>query len=362
MSVRAPRATTNPYVVQLVEALAPHADVAWFSWRRALAGRYDLLHWHWPEVALSRSRALARAAARLRFAALLARLALTRTPVVRTLHNLAPHEGTSPVDRALLAVAQRQTTWWVALTARDGQQRAGRTTLVPHGHYRDWFARQALVPQGPVSEVSEVSTTGPAGAAPVAGRLLFCGLVRPYKGVEDLLAAFADLDDPRAGLRVVGACPDADLAASIARRAADDPRAQVALAHVDDADLVDAVHRAQLVVLPYREMHSSGVLLLALSLGRPVLVPRTPVTDDLAAEVGPDWVHRYDGALRAAHLAAALAASAALLSSPGAAGPDGVGGSDGPDLSARGWPAAGAAHARAYAAALAARRGRARRR
>lgn len=352
MSVRTPRPTTNPYVVQLVEALAPHAEVAWFSWPRALAGRYDLLHWHWPEVALRRSGALARVAARLRFAALLARLALTRTPVVRTLHNLAPHEGAPRADRALLALAQRQTTWWVALTARDAAgERTGRTTLAPHGHYRAWSARPGLDASG-----------GTGGTAPVAGRLLFCGLVRPYKGVENLLVAFADLDDPTASLHVTGACPDADLAASITARAAADPRALARLAHLDDADLVAAVHAAQLVVLPYREMHSSGALLLALSLGRPVLVPRTPVTDDLAAEVGAAWVQRYDGDLSSSHLSAALSAVAGLAEGARLTGGADGAGPHGPDLSARGWPAAGAAHARAYAAALAARPVRARRR
>ena len=66
------------------------------------------------------------------------------------------------------------------------------------------------------------------------------------------------------------------------------------------------VGAAELVVLPYREMHNSGVLLVTLSLDRPVLVPSTPSNLALAEEVGPDWIYLYDGELSSAILQATL--------------------------------------------------------
>ncbi len=62
------------------------------------------------------------------------------------------------------------------------------------------------------------------------------------------------------------------------------------------------------MVLPYREMHNSGAALTALSLNRPVLVPDNEVNRELAEEVGPGWVFRYDGELTGRHLLDALAA------------------------------------------------------
>ncbi len=111
--------------------------------------------------------------------------------------------------------------------------------------------------------------------------------------------AFVD-GTPGDDLRLAGggAAVDASLAESSGGRA---PDARIAhhLEHVPDDDLAAEVAHAQLVVLPYREMHNSGAVLLALSLDRPVLVPRNEVTDALAAEVGPWWVQRYDGELDA---------------------------------------------------------------
>ena len=93
------------------------------------------------------------------------------------------------------------------------------------------------------------------------------------------------------------------------------------------------------MVLPYADMHNSGAALLALSLDRPILVPDNDVTAALAAEVGQDWVHRYDGPLRSADVQAALERLQRASSA-------------GPDLSGRGWQTVGAEHVAAYRRAI----------
>ncbi len=64
-----------------------------------------------------------------------------------------------------------------------------------------------------------------------------------------------------------------------------------ALGFAPDADLVREISMSEMVVLPYRFMHNSGAVLLALSLDRPVLVPDNEVNRLLEIEVGSDWVH-----------------------------------------------------------------------
>lgn len=51
-SFRTPRPTTNPYIVMLGETLrtTPGVVLLNFSWRRALFGRFDVFHVHWPEI------------------------------------------------------------------------------------------------------------------------------------------------------------------------------------------------------------------------------------------------------------------------------------------------------------------------
>ena len=119
-----------------------------------------------------------------------------------------------------------------------------------------------------------------------------------------------------------------------------DRRISAELAYVDDAALAREVGLAELVVLPYRQMHNSGTLLLALSLARPVLAPWSEANAAIAEEVGPGWVHLYEGELAPALLALTLARVR-----DGRRGPA-------PDLSRREWLAIGREHHRSYLAAL----------
>jgi hypothetical protein len=95
-----------------------------------------------------------------------------------------------------------------------------------------------------------------------------------------------------------------------------------------------------LVVLPYKAMHNSGALLLALSLDTPVLAPDNEVNRHLAEEVGDGWLHLFEGTLTIEDLERTLKAVAATPTRGR------------PDLSAREWPESAALHAAAFRAAL----------
>jgi beta-1,4-mannosyltransferase len=103
-SFPAARSTTNPYLVQLTDQLAPEPEVLGFSWRRALTDHYDVFHAHWPEALLHGTTPFRSWVRRILFRALLFRLRLSRrqVAVVRTIHNLRSHETGPRVERRLL--------------------------------------------------------------------------------------------------------------------------------------------------------------------------------------------------------------------------------------------------------------------
>lgn len=323
-----PSAATNPYITQLRDALAaaPGLVVRCWSWRTALVGHFDVLHAHWPESLIERRGPASTVGRRFLFALVLLRLRLTGRPVVRTVHNLHLPEGLSRTELFLLRRVEALTAARVVLndvTPVEGRHHV----LVPHGHYRSWFARY------------------PAPEA-VAGRLAFVGKVRRYKNVEGLLRAFAALPaDGGHTLHVAGKPSSPDLAERLHALAAGDPRVELRLGFVEDADFVREVGEAELVVLPYHEMHNSGSVLAALSLDRPVLVPDNDLNRALAEEVGEGWVLRFTGDLDAAGIQDALHRSRTQPRTPR------------PDLSAREWSSAGSAHRAAFVAAVAARSG-----
>lgn len=312
---------TNPYLTQLVRSLPPSVEPTYFSWRRALVGRFDVFHVHWPEVLL-RGRTRWRGAIHcVLFLLVLIRIRLQRKALVRTIHNVQPHEPLGWLEAAIARVADRWTTLWISLTDRVASPTDAPTIVVPHGHYRDWYAHLPAT-------------------APIRGCIVHIGRIRAYKGVDSLLDAFMTLRDDGLTLHVVGKIDDVAVGERLRDAARHDQRITVTEGYATDEVLAGVIHQSELVVLPYREITNSGSALLALSLDRPVLAPATEVMVGLAAEVGEGWVLTYDGPLDADTLARALARSREGRWSAR------------PDLSWRAWPPIGEAHASAFARAV----------
>ncbi|AZZ56359.1 glycosyltransferase [Rathayibacter iranicus] len=321
----APPDSTTQYVDSIVDGLAPGVEVLFFSWRSALLADYDVLHVHWPELMIRGRSPLHRFLRRRALDALLVRLALQRIPLVRTVHNLEPHELGPAAERRSLARIDRATDLFIRLNPTTVTPGATPAVTVLHGHYRDQFAEHPL----PESE---------------RGRLLYFGIIRPYKGVVELIDVFRGVPDDSLSLHVVGS-PSAGQRELVEERATRDSRVHTTLRRVDDAEMVDEIGRAELVVLPYREMHNSGSILVALSLSRPILVPRTPANTALAQEVGSDWVLEYDGDLTPERVTAALER---IRVRP----PEGL-----PALSGRDWDVLGRELKQAYEGAIATKKG-----
>ena len=316
LSTTGPDGTTR-YVDQLV-AHPDGVEHLFFGWRRALFGRYDVFHVHWPEALVrSRSRTL-RLLRRAATAALLARLRLTRTAVVRTVHNSRPHRAGDSGEERLVDALDALVDTYVCLNELTVTRPGPERVVIPLGSYHEPFADM------PRSDDR-------------AG-LLFFGRIDAYKGVDDLILAFSELVDPTLTLRVVGQ-PHGDVTTMV-RTAAADPRISLALAFVPDRDLALDVTAAELAVLPYRHLENSAVVLVALSLGTPVLARRSPTIELLQEEVGSRWIRLFEGTLDAAVLKDALAW--AQEDRPG--GP--------PPMPGRDWSSIGAAHASVYRALI----------
>jgi glycosyltransferase involved in cell wall biosynthesis len=164
--------------------------------------------------------------------------------------------------------------------------------VIPHGA----FAHLTELPAAPL----------PPELAAVERPVVLClGLMRPYKGIDVLLEAWRGIED--AELWVVG-LPKMDIAPL---RAAAPPGVRFVPRFVADGELPAFFRRADLVVLPYREIDQSGVLFTALAFGSPLLLTSVGGFPEVAARGAAELVPPDDpGALHAA-LARLLADPAA---------------------------------------------------
>jgi glycosyltransferase involved in cell wall biosynthesis len=232
----------------------------------------DILHLHWTGPYL-KGRGLPRFLVYL--AKFLADLAAVRTSgcrIVWTLHNLVPHQ--TPHRR--LELLARRTICRIAsaviVHGRAGREQAVRTLgcpanrvfVIPHGHYREAYAP-------PLPSRDARQRLGLPGDARV---ILFFGFLQPYKGLELLLDAWRKLNAQNATLLVVGQSRKADYAAELAGQIRATPAARLLDRFVPPDEVPLFFSAADAVVLPFRDVQTSGSMLLAMSYGRPVIAPR----------------------------------------------------------------------------------------
>jgi glycosyltransferase involved in cell wall biosynthesis len=206
--------------------------------------------------------------------ALDARLLPRRRPRLITAHYVLPPQP----SRRQVSVARRLFGSMDAVIAHSEhgairlREEVGldpaRVRVIPHGAF-DHFTRL------PEEKPLPAELDGAAG--PV---ILFFGLLRPYKGLDTLLRAFRELKG--AELWIVGN-PRMDLE-PLRRLAAEAPgRVRFVTRFVEDAEVPAIFRRADLVVLPYRDVEQSGVLYTGLAFGKPLVLSSVGGFPEVAA-------------------------------------------------------------------------------
>jgi glycosyltransferase involved in cell wall biosynthesis len=224
----------------------------------------------------------------------------TGRPLVLTAHDVLPREPL-PGQRA----AQRRLYGRfdaVVVHSRHGRARLveelgleqRRVHVIPHGALAHLAADRAAAADAP----PPFQTDRPV--------VLCFGLMRPYKGIDLLLEAWRGIEG--AELWVAGA-PRMDVAALMA---AAPPGVRFVPRFIGDDELFAFFRRADLVVLPYREIDQSGVLFTALAFAKPLLLSDVGGFPEVAATGAARTFHAGDAAALREALRSLLADRAAL--------------------------------------------------
>ncbi|MBL8376624.1 MAG: glycosyltransferase family 4 protein [Burkholderiales bacterium] len=147
---------------------------------------------------------------------------------------------------------------------------AERILYAPHGCYARFLRDHP--------PAAAAGTRERLGVALGEHLVLYCGLMRPYKGVDRLIDAATRLATPGTRIHAAGRCAEPLLGELRDRLKKADlgERFRLVPQFVENQELSDLLAAADLVVFPYHHIYQSGAVLLAMTYGKAVL------TSDLA--------------------------------------------------------------------------------
>lgn len=254
---------------------------------RWLIGRVckgDIVHLHWPSALYHEESLLRTWRGVIHVAAGLVMLRIRGVRVVWTAHNLYPHDG----GKDLLAhrVVRRLVVKYSCRICVHGRA-AGEMVRREFG-----VSREKIVILEHGNWIGHYPNTIPRAVARNRLRIeessfmfLFVGLCRPYKNLEYLVRSHADLNDDSV-LWIVGRFPSNTYYSAVRKStdARNDGRVEIRNGFVSDDELQVYLNACDVVVIPYREVLTSGSVMLALSFGRPIIAPNIGALAEVVTE------------------------------------------------------------------------------
>lgn len=146
-----------------------------------------------------------------------------------------------------------------------------RIRVIPHGAF-DYL-----------TELPDERPLAPDLAAVEGPVILFFGLLRPYKGIDVLLDAFREVEGAELWIVGMPRMPVEPLLEAATRAAG---TVRIRPRFIPDPEIPALMRRADVVVLPYREIEQSGVLYTALAFGKPLILSSVGGFTEVAEDHG----------------------------------------------------------------------------
>lgn len=192
-------------------------------------------------------------------------------PVIFLCHNFFDHE-VAGWKKWLSLKALRQASGFVFHSAEEQALAWNYFPRIP-----------SLLSPHPLYDHLPATKSSPAKSGHL--ELLFFGMVRPYKGLEDLVQAIETIDDPSIRLTIAGEWwGHQDALKQRCRKLAAAGRIRLIDRYLSDAEAGEVFANCQAVVLPYRKATNSGVLAHALQAKKPVIVTRTGALTEMVED------------------------------------------------------------------------------
>ena len=232
----------------------------------------DILHLHWHHPFLLGSNMIKTIIKSVSFIIELLILKLFRVKIVWTVHNITNHEEkfrsmelffSKILSRLCDKIIVHSPAAKKKVIEVYGANRNFSIVVIPLGNYINSYKN--------VVNKSEARNQLKIGIENLV--YLYFGQIRPYKGIPELVEAFKKLNCPQAKLLIAGKPLNNEIAYDILKRCEENENIEIFFEFIPADEIQTYMNAADVVVLPYRDFLTSAAVILAMSFGKPIIVP-----------------------------------------------------------------------------------------
>ena len=271
---------TNPYQSLLQDAMErlgvrfakvePHRIYLFL--RSVLVAKPDIFHLHWIHPFYMGKNVCFAATKAILFFFQIIFLKLLNIKIAWTAHNLNAHENKFPkMDRFCTAVVLKFAsaiivhcvTAQTMLRSKFHFDFANKIFVVPHGNFIEHYD----------NTINTKMARRQLGIPLDVFTFLFFGTLRPYKGIVELVDAFKYIGRDDVLLVIAGQPQNDDFEKQVQDIVAGRKNILFSPGIIHEQDIQVYLNAADVVVFPYRDILTSGAVILAMSFARPCIAP-----------------------------------------------------------------------------------------
>lgn len=214
--------------------------------------------------------------------------------IVLTVHDVSSLAGPASAKRKATGWLYRRVDRVIVHNriSREELESVGvpsaKISVIPHGHYLD-----SMRPLPPVEDARR-----DLGIEPSAKVVLFFGQIKDVKGLDLLIESFPAVASavPNVVLLIAGRPWKTDFSRydALIDKLNLRPQCRLHIGFIPDDQVARYYAVADVVALPYRRIYQSGVLMMAMTYGRPVVVSDLPGMTEIVSDGVNGYVFRSE--------------------------------------------------------------------
>lgn len=220
-------------------------------------------------------------------------LKLMGVKIIWTVHDLKNHENLQLKSEQIFSIFFAKFAYAIITHCEIAKQQVinsfhvnnkYKIFVIPHGNYIDYYD----------NKIERIKARKILGISDTSLILLFLGLIRPYKGVPELIYSFKQLQQDDVHLVIVGKPLTNEIAEQVKQMTDGHANIKFLPGFVTDDQIQVYMNACDVVVLPYRDILTSGSIILAMSFGRACIAPCKGCIKEVLDNLGAFLYHPDD--------------------------------------------------------------------